>query len=62
MERLRCCLQAPKPQQPPGEWQFLQCFGERQEGEEVHDGEEHRSSGVALTAHLLCFAGVGELY
>jgi hypothetical protein len=32
-------LQAPKPQQPPGEWQFLQCFGERQEGEEVHEGK-----------------------
>ncbi|WIA15464.1 hypothetical protein OEZ85_002105 [Tetradesmus obliquus] len=30
---------APKPQQPPGEWQFLQCFGERQEGEEVHEAD-----------------------
>ncbi|KAF6266396.1 WD40-repeat-containing domain protein [Scenedesmus sp. NREL 46B-D3] len=36
---LHRCVQAPKPQEPPGEWQFLQCFGERQEGEEVHDAD-----------------------
>jgi hypothetical protein len=32
-------VQAAKPQPaPPAEWTFLQCFGERHEGEEVHEG------------------------